>query len=249
MRLVVVIPSRGLDGLLAVCLDHARRALDRIVDRVEGRIVVVDNASEAPYVASDLPHADRVLRFDAHRSFSEACNAASREEASSLLLLLNNDVLLHEDAVLGMLDLLDDPLVAIAGTRLVFPEGTIQHRGVLFDEQGPYHDRWGERTQIVPRETRHLQCVTGAALLIRTRVWEALGGLDEAYPYGFEDVDLCLRARRLGHRIACAQGVDSVHFQSRTPGRHDFEAASLEVFQERWAGRFAVDSDPRVIRA
>jgi GT2 family glycosyltransferase len=249
MRILVAIPSRGLDGLLAVSLDHARRALDRCADRASGRIVVVDNASEVPYVAGDLPHADRVLRFDRHRSFSAAVNAAAASEPSDLLLLLNNDVLLHEDAIASMLDLLDDPLVAIVGTRLVFPEGTIQHCGVLFDEQGPYHDRWGERTRIVPRATRHLQCVTGAALLVRTPVWDALDGLDEAYPYGFEDVDLCLRARQLGHRIACAQVVDSIHFQSRTPGRQEFEAASLTVFLERWAGRFSVDSDPRMIRA
>ncbi|MEY4226016.1 MAG: hypothetical protein RL190_773 [Actinomycetota bacterium] len=249
MRLLVAIPSRGLDGLLAICLDHARRALDSLDGRAEGRIVVVDNASEVPYVAADHPLADHLLRFDAHRSFSEACNAAAATVPSDLLLFLNNDVLLHERALGGMLDVLADPLVAIVGARLIFPEGTIQHCGVVFDERGPYHDRWGERTRIVPRIARDLQCVTGAAMLVRTTVWSELGGFDEAYPYGFEDVDLCLRSRQLGYRITCAQDVDSIHFQSTTPGRHAFEHASLAVFQERWAGRFAVDSDPRGIRA
>lgn len=246
MRLLVVIPSSGLDGMLVVCLGHARRALDRRGAPIDGRILVVDNASDVPYREADLPHVDRLLRFDEHRSFSAACNAAVAAEPSDLVLLLNNDVLLHEDAIADMLALLDDPLVAIVGTRMIFPDGTIQHCGVVFDEHGPFHDRWGERSQIVPRTVRHLQCVTGAALIIRTAVFRGVGGLDEDYVFGFEDVDLCLRVRQHGYRIACAQATDSIHFQSSTPGRLGFEEESQRLYLERWLGRWSADVDARV---
>jgi len=244
-RLVVVIPSRGLDALLAVSIQRARLALDEVSDRVSGHIVVVDNATERPYRLDDLVGADRVLRCDMHRSFSEASNLGATVEPSDLILLLNNDVLLHRMALVGMLDLLRDPGVGIVGARMVYPDATIQHCGVVFLEEGPRHDHVGVPSRLVPRMPRFLQCVTGAALLIRTSVFEHVGGLCEEYPFGYEDVELCLRVRQLGYRIACAQTVDSIHFQSLTPGRVELDLPSRHVFLERWRGRWSVDAELR----
>ena len=242
-RLIVVIPSRGLDALLSFSIQLARLALEEVSDRVIGRIVVVDNASECPYRLDDLAGADRVLRFDQHRSFSEACNLGAAIEPSDLILLLNNDVLLHRSALDGMLDLLQDPRVGIAGARMVYQDATIQHCGVVFHETGPRHVNVGRPSRLVPRTPRFLQCVTGAALLIRTNVFDQVGGLCEDYPFGYEDVDLCLRVRQLGYRIACAQAVDSIHFESLTPGRIELDLPSRNVFLERWRGRWSVDAD------
>ena len=244
-RLLVIIPSRGLDALLGVCVERARAAIDHCAGRVHGRIVVVDNASDTPYRATDLPGADRLLRLDEHRSFSAACNAGAAVADSDLVLLLNNDVLLQREAIAGMLDLLAAPLVAIVGTRMVFQNGTIQHCGVVFSADGPFHDRAQRPSRIVPRAPRYLQCVTGAALMIRTRVFDDLGGLCEDYPFGYEDVDLCLRARQQGHRIVCAQNVDSIHFESLTPGRAQLDHPSRRVFLDRWQGRWSIDTDER----
>lgn len=240
-RVAVVVPSRGLDGLLAVCLRHARRSLERA--GAVGAITVVDNASPVPYAAADLPDADRIVRFDAHRSFSEACNAGAAGGAFDHLLLLNNDVLLHEEALSGMLALVAEPLTAVCGTRMVYPDGTIQHCGVVFTHGGPFHDHARRPTQTVPRTPRLLQCATGAALLIRRDAWDAVGGLCEDYPYGYEDVDLCLRIRQLGYRIACAQAVDSIHFESQTEGRAERDIPSRRIFLDRWPGRWSVDTD------
>lgn len=242
-RLLIVIPSRGMNAMLAVAIEHARRALERVDDRIVGELVVCDNATETPYLAADLPAIERLLRFDEHRSFSEACNAGVATGSSELVLLLNNDVLLHRDALVEMLDLIAQPLVALVGTRMLYPDGTIQHCGVAFNVGGPFHDHARRPTAIVPRAPRYLQCATGAALMIRRTVWDALDGLDEAYPFGYEDVDLCLRARHLGYRIACAQAVDSVHFESQTPGRVERDVPSRRIFLDRWHGRWAIDTD------
>lgn len=242
-RIGIVIPSRGMNALLAVAIDHVRLALETVADRTSGIVVVCDNASDPPYVSGDLPPVDVLLRFDEHRSFSEACNAAVAAIDCDLVLLLNNDVLLHRDALVEMLDLLQEPLMAIVGTRMLFPDGTIQHCGVVFGEHGPFHDRARRSTTIVPRAPRYLQCVTGAAQLIRRDVWDQLGGLCEDYPFGYEDVDLSLRARQLGYRIACAQAVDSIHFESQTEGRVERDIPSRRVFLERWSGRWSVDAE------
>ena len=248
-RLLIVIPSRGLDAMLAVCVDHLRVALERSAARIVGHVVVVDNASPTPYRVADLPGVDTLLRFDGHRSFSAACNAGAAVADADLLLLLNNDVLLHRDALEFMLDCLADPLVGIVWSRLVFPDGTIQHCGVRYNEGGPFHEFAHLPSRAVAREPRQLQCVTGAALLIRTEAFAAARGLCEDYPFGYEDVDLCLRVRQLGYRISCAQGVDSIHFESLTPGRIDLDTPSRQLFLERWHGRWSVDADRGVVGA
>jgi len=245
--ITAVVVSKGLDALLDVCLAHLREALDRT--QVPGRhaIVVVDNASPVPYD----PTRFRVgsvewLRFDVDRSFARACNAGFAARPNDAVLLLNNDVLLAPETVAAMARVLEaDPGAGICGTRLLFPDGTVQHAGVVFGagRKGPYHVDRGRPGELVARGVRDLQAVTGACLLARGAVWEDLGGLDASYPFGLEDVDFCLRARQKGWRVLCANDTDSLHFESTTPGRVELDVASRRLFMERWAGRYTLDGD------
>jgi GT2 family glycosyltransferase len=95
--------------------------------------------------------------------------------------------------------------VGAAGALLRYPSGTIQHAGIatgILDGAGhplrgcyesPYW-QWAE-------SARNVNAVTGACLAMRKRVFEELGGFDEAFPVNYNDVDLCLRARRAGYEI------------------------------------------------
>lgn len=238
-----IVVSVGLETMLRFCLEHLARALARLPDGTH-RTVVVDNASPQPYLAGDLGPAVELLRFDRHRSFAHANNRAAERFPSPLYLLLNNDVLLAESALARAVELLErSPRAGICGSRLLFPDGTLQHGGVVFGagRVGPYHQARGRPGRIVPRANREWQAVTGACMLVRAELWGALGGLDESYPFGLEDVDLCLRARAAGWRVLCCDDVDSLHFESLTPGRAARDVASRRLFQERWRGRFAID--------
>ncbi len=242
--LTAVVVSKGLDALLDVCLVHLREALEA-VSGDDHAIVVVDNASPMPYdpLRFRVPDA-HWLRFDVDRSFARACNAGFAARPAESVLLVNNDVLLAPETVVAMARVLDaDPFVGICGTRLLFPDGTIQHAGVVFgaDRKGPYHLDRGRPAALVPRGVREHQAVTGACLLARRTVWDELGGLDEDFRFGLEDVDFCLRARQCGWRVACTHETESLHFESMTPGRVDLDVDSRRLFMERWAGRFSLD--------
>ena len=244
--LTTVIVSCGLDRMLEHCLRDLERALLARADRSpDDVIVVVDNASPRPYGRPLLDrHAARLLRFDAPVSFACACNEGVRAHPNANVLLLNNDLLLDPDAVGAMEAVLEaDPDVGICGLRLLFPDATIQHGGVGFgpDAVGPIHWARGRRAEDVPRADRECQAVTGACLLCRGAVWERLGGLDESYPFGLEDVDLCLRARARGIRIVCCHQAEGLHFESMTPGRVEKDRPSRKLFMERWRGRYVVD--------
>ncbi|MSX01942.1 MAG: glycosyltransferase [Actinobacteria bacterium] len=238
-----VIVSKGLESMLRDCTVALSDAIAVVDSRVEVRVVVVDNGSEQPYEIERLPGVNQVIRLDDGRSFSAASNLAARSEPSDLILLLNNDVFLHSDALVEMLDLISSPSVGVVGARLVFPDRTIQHCGVVMTPRGPHHDYRLMRTETVSRAPRFVPAVTGAAMLIRSELFRRLGGLSEEYNFGSEDIDFCLRARQEGFRIACAQAVDSVHLEGQTPGRISLDGPARLVFSQQWEGRYSVDGE------
>jgi len=246
----VIIPSRGLESLLRKCLDHLAEAVQTENPFGHRFVTLIDNASDPPYphpfpAPPGLPL--RIQRRPVHTSFAACCNDAVRSASADILLFLNNDVLLHPRALCHMMALMDrHPHTALVGTRLIFPDGTLQHAGVVFgaDDFGPRHFARRVPSRLVSRmPTRH-QAVTAAALLARAPVFDALGGFDEGYPFGLEDVDFCLRAGQAGGIILCDQSVDSIHFESQTPGRIELNIPSHRRFMERWRGRFTVDAPP-----
>lgn len=244
--LSTVIPSRGLEPLLRVCLERLATALARAAadHPLQSTTVVVDNATPHP-LALAAESSLRVVRYDVHRSFAACCNRAVALAPADHVLLLNNDVLLDPDAVAAMLTVLAaEPTVGICGARLVFPDGRLQHGGVRFaPTYGPYHHERGRDGTSVPRRLVALQAVTGACMLVRGSVWQALGGLDESYPFGLEDIDFCLRAGRAGWSVRCTHAVDSLHFESSTPGRAALDAPSRALFMARWHGHYTIDGD------
>lgn len=246
MSLTVVIPSCALTGLLRQCLSSLEASAAAAgIERL--RVVVVDNASPVPYRPDDLASAAdlHIVRLDEPASFARASNLGAGGDESADLLFLNNDVLLHRDTLGDMFRVRAAHSAAICGTRLLYPDDSIQHCGVLFDDgdRGPYHHRHLEPSHLVPRETRVLQAVTGACMLIERRLFTDLGGFDEQFPFAYEDIDFCLRARQRGVTVVCAQGTDSIHLQgsSRTERAFALERQAKVLFFARWRGRFCVD--------
>lgn len=230
--------------MLAVCLAHLDLAI-RATDVSDHEIVVVDNASERP-LARAMPLAPpyRVLRCDTHHGFGAGCNLGARAARGDFLLFLNNDVLLRGDVLARMLRaFVDHPALGICGARLLFPDGSIQHAGVLMapPPTGPYHLNRKGPPEHVAVERERFQAVTGACMLVPRATFAALGGFDESFGFGYEDVDLCLRARRAGYDVRCVQRSCSLHFESLTPGRVELGGPSLGQFFARWEGRYTID--------
>jgi GT2 family glycosyltransferase len=243
--ITAVIPSRGLDALLRICVEHLAAAL-AAAGGDGHRIVVFDNASLVPYRRDAFGLPVDLLRADTHHSYAAACNAGAARAPNDWLLFLNNDVLLQRRTLADMLATSADRRTGICGARLVFPDNSIQHCGVVFgpDQRGPYHDHRHQPSALVPRAARRLQAVTGACMLVRSECFAQLGGFDEGYPFGLEDIDMCLRARQAGWQVLCDQGSDSLHFESMTEGRVDLDVPSRRHFMAKWRGRYGIDGVP-----
>ncbi len=234
VSLCVIVPSRGLAGLLASCLQALDGALEPLRGSYHCEVVVADNATNPPIDQSFLAKATKRIRYDRHRSFSGIVNDAASKHRDAHLLLLNNDVLLHPLSLLSMVKLLSQSRVGVVGTRLVYPDGTIQHAGVYLSVVGPAHVARGVASPQFPRTVTFPPAVTGATMLIRRETFEDVHGFDEGYDFGSEDIDFCHRARQRGWQVACAQEVDSLHFEATTEGRRELDIPARARYLARW---------------
>ena len=213
--------------------DMTIKAIETLLANTDGvslRIIVWDNASHdgsASAVAERFPDIE-VIAHDENLGFPLANNLVAQRADSEWLLLLNSDTETHLGAVEKLLDFArQHPEAGIVGGRTLFGDGTLnatscfnrstlwslfcQATGlarvfsgsVLFNSEGI--GGWRRDT------VREVDVVTGCLLLIRTELWNRLGGFNDAYFMYGDDVDLCLRARKLGYRPMMTPDATIVH--------------------------------------
>lgn len=207
-------------------------------------LVVGDTGSTDPATLRALEDAPagvtviRDLKYQFSRSNNDIC---SGRVAHDTILFLNNDVLLRAaDPLLEMRRCLEEhPGTGIVGSVLDFPDGTLQHGGVDLVREGPLK---GLPLHVAARRNRIHErgrswpaiAVTGAALMIRTALWQVLGGLDESYERECQDVDLCLHAARLGYGVRVLDCGPLVHEENGTRPTGEESWADRRLFLRRW---------------
>ncbi len=225
-RVAAIVPTRDSADLLDACV----RSLDAHPNRVELELVIVDNASSQPDALALLKRLGerpgcRVLSWPAAFNWSAVNNFAARRTSSEYLLFLNNDVEATGPGWLdAMLAFASRPEIGLVGAQLVYPDGTIQHGGVVMGMTGfAGHLFQGclssARTRFGPTHVvRNCSSVTGACMLVRREVFRRLGGFDERLVLCGSDVALGLRALSHGLRNVVAPEARLVHHESRTRG-------------------------------
>ena len=138
----------------------------------------------------------------------------------------------------------DHPAAAVVGSKLLFPNDTIQHAGVVVCQDGnPRHIYAGfPRDHPAVERSRRFQAVTFACALVRRDAFEQAGGFDTTFLNGLEDVDLCLRLGELGCEIHYCHESVLYHLESVSRGRRSKQIqAGARTFRERWGGRVRPD--------
>jgi O-antigen biosynthesis protein len=178
-------------------------------------------------------------------NFSRMNNLAVRQAKGDILVFLNDDTEPLESLWLDRLVAqVERPGVAIAGARLLYPSGTLQHAGVAVGiGVGCLHI--GRNTNgAVPHwpwldYTRDVSAVTGACLAIRRTVFSEVGGFDEEFPVNYNDIDLCLRVREAGYRVIYESGAILRHYECQTR-----KGTVSPEERGRWRDRWATLTDP-----
>jgi GT2 family glycosyltransferase len=240
----IVIPTRDRRPFLEQAI---RSVLDRTAyDRYE--VVVVDNDSRDPETLDYLERLTapcRVVRWSGEFNFSAICNFGARHAEGDQLLFLNNDVeVLRPDWLTAMLEHAQRPEVGVVGAKLLYPDGRIQHAGIVVGvADGAVHAfrRWPgepERGLRLADLVRDCSAVTAACMMVRRLVFEEAKGFDEAFRVAFNDVDLCLRILARDRRVVYTPRALLVHWEGATRGRVH-PAADQRLFEQRWAAVIA----------
>jgi GT2 family glycosyltransferase len=243
IRASLIIPVHGRAALTTQCLNSL--LADRWV-REHAEIIVVNDGSTDDTAEALASFGDRI-RVITHRpsaGFAVACNGGARSAHGEYLVFLNNDTLPEAGWLEALVDHADrHPKAGIVGCKLLFPDRTIQHAGVVIcADRLPRHVYAGfPSDHPAVNKTRPFQAVTGASMLVRREGFDAASGFDCAYVNGYEDIDLCLRLRELGREVHYCHRSVLLHLESMSAGRFDHSRRNTEVFRERWARRLIPD--------
>lgn len=229
-RVSVILLTRDRPELLRSCvqtvLDETR------YDNLE--IIIVDNGTEHPEALTLLATFAQdprvvLLRDPSPFNYSALNNKAVAQASGEYLCLMNNDIqVLDKNWLLEMVSVAQQPGVGAVGARLYYPNGKIQHAGVIlgpggiachpFRLQAKSDGHYMSRPQLM----QDLTAVTAACMLTPTALYRSLGGLDETHlAVAYNDIDYCLRIREAGHTVVYDPYAEFVHHESVSRGRED----------------------------
>lgn len=252
----VIIPTRDRAELLAVVLAGLFEAT--AYPAIE--VVVVDNdscepATRALFEAHGGDPRLRVVPVPGPFNFSDLSNRGAAAARGTVLLFLNNDVeVVAEGWLRELVTIALDPGIGAVGARLLYPDGTLQHGGVVLGIGGvaghSHLGLAGDDPGYFARMalSQEVSAVTGACLAMRAEVFDEVGGFDaNRLAVAFNDVDLCLRVRQAGYRIVWTPFATLIHHESKSRGPEDtpqkrarFEAET-QVMRERWEPQLRAD--------
>ncbi|MCX7823610.1 MAG: glycosyltransferase [Syntrophobacterales bacterium] len=222
-------------------------------------IIIVDDYSQdntGNYLAYLSRHHSfiKVLKNDRNLGFSASCNRGALVSRGDYIAFLNNDTVTLPGWLEALMDVSKRSRdIGIVGAKLLYPNGTIQHAGVLFRNYPfpitPFHIYAGKPADLPDANIeRDYDVVTAACMLVRKECFEKMGGFDERFINGYEDVDFCLRARTAGYRVVYTPKSVLYHLESSSPGRFDHSIPNLRILHNRWMGkvRYVERREPRV---
>ena len=226
----IIIPTKDKVEVLKACIE----SIFKKTDYDNYKIVIVNNQSKEE---KTFQYYDRIknnpkikiLEYNKAFNFSKINNFAASQMDSEYILFLNNDIeVITNEWLTAMLEHAQRKEVGAVGAKLLFPNGTIQHCGIILGlghhrvasipyYKYPDHDGY---CGIINR-IRNLSAVTGACIMMRKEVFEEVGGFDQNLELAFNDIDLCLKIREKGYLIVYTPYTVLYHHESLSRGYDD----------------------------
>lgn len=245
-KVSIIIPTRDRLKLLRQCI----ASIETKTTYIDYEIIIVDNGSREAATRDYLkrsPH--RVIRDEGDFNYSRLNNLGARAASGDYLLLLNNDTeVIAPDWLSALVEEAQRPEVGAVGGKLLYPDGRIQHAGVLLGlggvashAQRSVDGTVGTGYYNFPNITMNYSAVTGACLMTRRELYERLGGLNERdLPVNFNDVEFCLRLRRENYLVVYTPHALLKHRESATR-LPEVDAAGQSYMLSHWGGELLSD--------
>lgn len=246
----IILPFRDGGELLHACVE----SIDEKAGYERRQLVLIDNGSWEPETLALVAHLERradvvVVRDPSPFNWSRLNNQAAKRAEGDLLLFLNNDVEARNHGWLSaMVEHGQRSEVGAVGARLLYPDGSVQHAGLIIGMGGiaghafRYCPEWYPAYFGMGKVIRNYSAVTGACMLVRRQVFEEVGGFDEDLAVAYNDVDFCLRLRANGYLIVYTPYAELFHYESITRGSGSDGDEDMAML-ERWRSLYE-DGDP-----
>ncbi len=226
----IIIPTKNGKELVKQCIE----SIYRLTTYSNFEILLVDNNSDDPQALSYFAQLAqqgkvRLLSYPHPFNYSAINNYAVKQAKGDYLVLMNNDIeILSPNWLDEMVGHLTRPTVGCVGAKLYYPNGFLQHAGVITGLGGVAghshkhfpgnHPGYFKRLQV----TQTLSAVTAACLGVRKDVFEQVGGLNEQdLTVAFNDVDFCLKVRDAGFDNIWSPYIEMIHHESISRGHED----------------------------
>ena len=246
----LIIPFRDQAALTVTCLE----SLEVDAGYPIHEVILIDNGSIEPETLVlrrelEARPGIRLLDYPGAFNWSAINNFAASTTDADLLLFMNNDIEARSSGWLAALvEQGQRTDVGAVGARLLYPDETVQHAGVVLGMQGiaahlfaglpsDRHGYFGWDAIV-----RSYSAVTGACMMVRREVFEEVGGFDEAMPVAFNDIDLCIRLARAGLRTIYTPHAVLTHHESVSRGLSGY-TKDFQRFLTLWGGVIRED-DP-----
>ena len=254
----IIIPSRDLGSTVDKCLN----SIFSKTDYPNYEVVFIDNGSTEPKALDVLRYWKEVEEdrfnlypYDIPFNYSKLNNYAVSKAKGKYLLFLNNDIeVLKPDWLTAMVEQAQRPSIGAVGARLLYPDDTIQHAGVVIGIGGVA----GHSHKHFPAESmgyfrtiqtvNNYSAVTGACLMCRRDVFNAVNGFEEQLSVAFNDVDFCLKIFDLNYKNIYLPHVSLYHYESKSRGYEDTPEKQarfqreIAFMQAKWAN--LIEHDP-----
>ncbi|UBU47514.1 glycosyltransferase [Cobetia amphilecti] len=254
----LLVPTRDGIEILKPCVDA-------ILAHTEYRhfeLLILDNQSTCPQTHGYMREVAardervRVLHWDEPFNYSAINNFGAREARGDIIGLVNNDIEpMNGEWLTEMVSQVCRPDIGCVGAKLYYPNGTIQHAGVILGlgsiagHAHRFFNRDEDGFQGRLKSTQNLSAVTAACLLLRRSVFDEVNGLnEEKLAVAYNDVDLCLKVREAGYRNLWTPYAELYHHESISRGADDTPKkrarwlSECEYMRTTWAEQ--LDNDP-----
>ncbi len=236
---------------IIICTKDRANLVEKCLESIYGRtnypnfeVILVDNQSRQKKTLDLInqwrekePSRFNCLTIDESFNFSALNNQAAQQAKGELILFLNNDTeVLSFDWLQELAGQALRPEIGTVSAMLLFKDGSIQHAGIalggkqfaVHSHRGLAGDDPGYKGRLL--SPSNVSAVTAACMILRKDVFLKAGGFDEHLPYGYNDVELCLKLRRMGYYHVVLPHVKLLHHESQTRG-YRFTASKKEQLQ------------------
>jgi len=227
---------------------NAKAFLRQVLEAIEKNtkwpyeVIIVENLSTdgtIEYLKNlDLDINGQVIYNQINMGFGVANNQAAKLAKGSFLCFLNNDTIPTKGWLTAMMGVFEEEdAVGVVGAKLLHPgTGLIQHAGVVEMRDGrPDHMYFKKHADYPPANIRKQYfAVTFACAVVPKGLFEDIGGFDEGYWCGWEDMAMCQEIHKKGQRVYYEPKAVVYHYESRTEGRYKRESHNFNRYMAQY---------------